>query len=128
MRKAGKQNTNLFRSRRGHGLQHRTVVAGLFLAVSGVSNRVTADQGGVTAEAVDYYYHPDGTLYSHIICIAEADNFRNGLINAPNTIFHAGHRYTGPGVWDTDFVDPDRTGHSWDNDTSNFDDAGNGVA
>jgi hypothetical protein len=83
---------------------------------------------GVTIEAVDNY--ADGS--SSIICIAEVDNFRNGLLNASGTIWTAGHRYTdacGGGasppcsaVYDTDFADPNRAaGSSVDNDTNNFD-------
>src|SRR5262249_14346929 len=70
----------------------------------------------------------NGKNCSSIICIAEADNFRNGLLSAPGTIFKPGLRYTNKLVYDTDFVDPDKTGHSFDDDTFNFDKAGNGVA
>lgn len=83
---------------------------------------------GVSAEAVDKYCNANGTGCSSIICIDEADNYRNGLLTAPGTIFTAGVRYTGKSVYDTDFVDPEKTGHSYDNDTYNFDRAGNGTA
>ena len=96
-----------------------TSLAGSGLALAG---------RGVTAEATDVYCDPNGQNCSSIICIAEADNFRNGLLNAPGTIFTPGHRFTNRSVYDTDFVDPDVTGHWFDNDTWNFDQAGNGVA
>jgi len=89
---------------------------------------VYAASNGVTAEAVDVYCNASGGNCSSIICIAEANNFRNGLLNAPGTIYRAGVRFTNKSVFDTDFFDPDRTGQTFDNDTFNFDEAGNGLA
>jgi hypothetical protein len=93
-----------------------------------MAGRADATSPGVTAEATDRYCDSHSQNCSSIICIAEADNFRNGLLNKSGTIFTPGSRYTDRLVYDTDFVDPERTGHSYDNDTFNFDRVGNGVA
>ncbi len=83
---------------------------------------------GVTAEAVDNFCNINGENCSKIKCIGEADNYRNGLLNAPNTIFKPGERWIDDDVWDTDFLDPERTGDSVDADDLNFDESGNGTA
>jgi len=83
---------------------------------------------GVTAEATDVYCDPSGNNCSSIVCIAEADNYRNGLLNASGTVFTAGSRWTNKLVYDTDFIDPEiRIGDNGD-DTNNFDRNGVGTA
>jgi hypothetical protein len=77
-----------------------------------------ASSNAVNVEAVDHF----GS--SSIICIAEADNYRNHLINASGTIFTAGQRYTDSLVWDSDFIDPEASGSSLDQDATFFDHAG----
>lgn len=96
----------------------RPLVAGVVLAGAAAWSGARASSNQVNAEAVDNY---NG---SSIICIAEADGYRNGLLNASGTIFTAGQRYTDSLVWDSDFIDPDRTGSSLDHDTTYFDHAG----
>ena len=83
---------------------------------------------GVTAEATDNYCDASGNNCSSIICIAEADNYRNGLLNATDTMFTPGARWTDKWVYDTDFIDPDIQSGDAGNDTNEFDQAGNGTA
>ncbi len=68
----------------------RLVLVGALLTAPGLA----LAGRGVTAEATDEYCDASGHNCSSIICIAEADNFRNGLLNAPGTIFTPGNRYT----------------------------------
>ena len=70
-----------------------------------IGGRALAASTGVTAEATDHYCDANSNNCSSIICIAEADNFRNGLLNKSGTIFTPGHRFTDRYVYDTDFVD-----------------------
>ena len=77
---------------------------------------------GVTIEAVDHY-HGRGD----IICIAEADGFQAWstisfpIFFFPSPTFTRGLRWVDDDVWDTDFMDPDRTGNWRDDDTNQFD-------
>ena len=97
---------------------------GLFAIASTASAAIVT---GVTVEAVDHYADGSGS----IVCIAEADNFVNGLIYSGSGwtrgnrwIDNCGGGNTPPcsNVYDTDFCDPNRAGASaFDNDTSNFD-------
>jgi len=113
-----------------HGrIARKRMVGGIAVALVGFGvASVYAASNGVTAEAVDVYCNANGGNCSSIICIAEADNFRNGLLNKSGTIYRAGARWTNKLVYDTDFFDPERTGQSFDNDTFEFDAAGNGLA
>jgi hypothetical protein len=112
------------------------VAAGIISALPGTAARATIVTR-VQEEAVDNYC--DGTI--PITAIAEADNFVNGLMNAPGTIWTRGSRYvdscagkTFPfcggcsPVWDTDFIDPQRTGNYADNDGANFDQSGGAIS
>ena len=65
---------------------------------------------GVTSEAVDNYCDVNNNNCSSIVCIAEADNFRNAVLAASGTPFTAGFHYTDRLVYDTDFIDPDVPG------------------
>jgi hypothetical protein len=120
MRSKGKRTVDVQRA-----VMPTTLVAIVLLSIDahGVSSK------RVTGEAVDHYYNQSCGLYSTISCIAEMDNFRNGLLNAPGTIFLAGYRYTEAVVFDTDFTDPEGAGGtSIDQDLANFDHSGNAIA
>jgi hypothetical protein len=77
----------------------------------------------VTVEAADHYNGngPD------IICIAEADGFRDWVqfqfpfFFFPHPHFVSGLRWVENDVWDTDLMDPQRTGNGRDDDTHEFD-------
>jgi hypothetical protein len=96
---------------------------GLFALASTAGAAVVT---GVSEEAVDHYADGSGS----IVCIAEADNFVNGLIYSGSG-WTRGVRFVDScsgssppcsGVYDTDFCDPNRAGAStFDNDTNNFD-------
>jgi len=73
------------------------------LGLGAFSQRAEATSPKVIGEAVDHY---QGTA-SDISCIPEMDNFRNGLLNAPGTIFTAGNRFVDQSVFDVDFYDLD---------------------
>lgn len=63
-------------------LQHAVLPAALVaIALISIDAR-GASAKRVTGEAVDHYYNQSCQLYSTISCIAEMDNFRNGLLNA----------------------------------------------
>lgn len=104
----------------------------LFLVVSVCVGQTAlparAQTTSVTAEATDNYCDSSGNNCSSIICIAEADNYRNGLLNVSGTIFTGGWRWTDKYVYDTDFIDPDIQSGDSGNDTNNFDKTGTGTA
>src|SRR5262245_29715850 len=91
-----------------------------------------AGSSGVTGEAVDHFQKADCTpdpAWPDIACISQMDNLRNGLVNAPGTIFTAGLRYIENDVFDTDFTDPNVSNPApHDADNNNFDKGANGIA
>ncbi len=113
-----------FRVNRHRG---RSVAIATFAAI-GATAGASAASTGVSAEATDVYCDANGNNCSSIVCIAEADGYRNGLLNASGTIFTSGVRYTNKSVYDTDFIDPDISNGDFGNDTFNFDENGNGTA
>jgi len=105
--------------------ERRSWLIALSLSALASPARATTSTG-VTMEAVDHYHDPVNR--PDIVCIAEADNFRNGLLNASGTIYTAGHRFPDDSVFDGDFFDKDKTGASLDLDYINFDDPVDGLA
>jgi hypothetical protein len=80
-------------------------------------------------EAADNFSNQPG--FGNIICIQEAQNYVTGLTTGThNPIgFRASVNWQDPisgsqDVYDTDFTDPDFTGHAYDDDTDQFDKAG----
>jgi hypothetical protein len=70
-----------------------TLTVAAVVLVGGASAPAHANESGVSAEAVDTYCDAYGNNCGTIVCIAEADNFRYGLLWAPGTIFAPGVRY-----------------------------------
>jgi hypothetical protein len=73
----------------------------------------------VSYEAVDNFSQQQG--FPNIQCIAEASGYVSGLTGGSNPLFFPKWEYQDDNVWDTDFVDPDITRTSYDDDTLNFD-------
>lgn len=107
-------------------LGRRSVTFGITMMLALVyAHRASATFTGVSMEAVDHYH---SSQWPDIICIAEADNFRNGLLSAPGTIFTPGIRWVDDQVYDTDYYDPEATGSLADDDQAQFDMAPNATA
>ena len=100
---------------------HGVFAVGTALAAL-VMTRPAVATTAVATEAVDHY------CGSSIVCIAEADNYRNGLLTAPGTIFTSGTYWTEQNVWDIDFADNDITASGVDDDNVSFDMPGSGTA
>ncbi|MDC0746043.1 hypothetical protein [Polyangium mundeleinium] len=82
---------------------------------------------GVTIESVNDYSQPGCPGPSLANSIANGDGFRNGLVTGSG-FWTAGLRYVDNGVYDGDFVDPQRSGDSLDHDDLYFDRAGDAIS
>jgi len=81
----------------------------------------------LTIEAVGKY---DACGNSDLNPTAEddSDGFEDGMKPPGSSTWTTHSHWYDPNVWDTDFLDPDKTGNGDDNDSSEFDAASTGIA
>lgn len=94
-----------------------------------VASSTPAEAGTrITTEGVDQYVPNQcgwgGALNNRV---ANNNGFRAGMVTGDGR-WTAGANFANSSVWDRDMYDPERTGNPLDNDTNNFDRAGDGIA
>jgi hypothetical protein len=99
----------------------------LLVATTALDASAQSSTGIVTETISDYTYVSGGSTGNNTDANTEGDGFYNAMV-AAGTGYTALRRYEDSSVYDTDFYDPNLTGNSVDDDTSNFDPAGAAIS